>query len=985
MYDYYVGSDRVKSMTESSGGLFNRTQWEYAPTGEVSQIVIDDEVGDELVTVFQYDNARRLVEVRYSGDVANTYGGGQTRVFTYDAAGNITNETSSSSGYPVSIVIDKLFDAYSHIEEITQGGITEFYDYNDNGTLASKTDGNLNATTFTYDAFKRLTNTQSIGQVNTGKTYDVHSNIESVTDAENNITNYLYDDLGNLIEQDSPDTGVTTNTFSESGQVLTTTDAKGQVSLYSYDATGRLTSLDRVGTDDDLTYVYDICANGIGRLCSLATGWGHSIQYEWNAIGELSTVTTNEGQVKYTYGPQNTLTSIEYPSGRRIRYVNNGKTLPVEIILSMDGLPEKALVDQIVYSANGAPSYWRFANGHETTISLDARNRPFEIDTPGVWNWQANLYDANDNLLDLNTSFESYSFGYDTQNRLTTADTPLIPVGFVYDKVGNRLSKTTDSVIELGTYETQSNRMLTFGDKQYTLDLNGNTISTAINQVPDKTYMYSSHNRLTDLIDETTSSVVATYKYDGLGQRVLKSTATDTTEFIYGLNGELLAEIDDTGKILHEYVYLNGTPVVDLYEIPTAPPPGGVTEVILESGTAETNVLGSNWQTKSNSAAENGSYLQNRKIDERGHYWYIDFDPIFQGGLYDVYVKWLTPSGQGTQTTYDITHYIDSSGSSETIKVDINHAGLSVGDWVLLGRFSFTDQRNGRFQGIGLYGDFGGFTPSNTGLHGCCFNADAIKYMALPDPFEHVDLRFIHNDHLGTPQVVTDESGQTIWSATYLPFGEATVDEDPDGDSSNYNFNIRFPGQYYDAESGLHYNYYRTYDPSIGRYLESDPIGLLGGLNTFAYVHANPLKFVDPFGEKARMRCVDVMFGGKHCYVEIEPDGGGARVSWALHGNTRGAKSDTGWILKNDGFDMGGTEGEWNEDCFVEDCILDTIWSYANPSEYRILSGPNSNTFAGTIARECGLEKAPGWAPGWSDPPAEQKPGTEYQTPGKQP
>jgi len=59
---------------------------------------------------------------------------------------------------------------------------------------------------------------------------------------------------------------------------------------------------------------------------------------------------------------------------------------------------------------------------------------------------------------------------------------------------------------------------------------------------------------------------------------------------------------------------------------------------------------------------------------------------------------------------------------------------------------------------------------------------------------------------------------------------------------------VRLPGQYFDHETGLHYNYYRTYDPSIGRYITSDPIGLDGGLNTYAYVNANPLNSIDPFG-----------------------------------------------------------------------------------------------------------------------------------------
>jgi RHS repeat-associated protein len=98
------------------------------------------------------------------------------------------------------------------------------------------------------------------------------------------------------------------------------------------------------------------------------------------------------------------------------------------------------------------------------------------------------------------------------------------------------------------------------------------------------------------------------------------------------------------------------------------------------------------------------------------------------------------------------------------------------------------------------------------------------------------------NDHLGTPQRIVDENNNIVWSGDFLPFSKvnATVAE--------LGNNFRFPGQYYDAETGLHYNWHRYYDPKLGRYLTPDPIGLIGGINLYTYVQNNPVNWVDPMG-----------------------------------------------------------------------------------------------------------------------------------------
>ena len=114
--------------------------------------------------------------------------------------------------------------------------------------------------------------------------------------------------------------------------------------------------------------------------------------------------------------------------------------------------------------------------------------------------------------------------------------------------------------------------------------------------------------------------------------------------------------------------------------------------------------------------------------------------------------------------------------------------------------------------------------------------------------FDHGTAYWIHTDHLGSPIAVTDKDQRIVWSAQYEPFGKAIVDEDPDGDAKTLTLNLRFPGQYADAESGTHYNLMRDYDPQSGRYVTSDPIGLQDGANPFAYAGQNPVTAIDPLG-----------------------------------------------------------------------------------------------------------------------------------------
>jgi RHS repeat-associated protein len=128
--------------------------------------------------------------------------------------------------------------------------------------------------------------------------------------------------------------------------------------------------------------------------------------------------------------------------------------------------------------------------------------------------------------------------------------------------------------------------------------------------------------------------------------------------------------------------------------------------------------------------------------------------------------------------------------------------------------------------------------------------ADAVRFV----PNAISGAAYVHGDHLGTPAKMTGDAGTVIRDAAYKPFGgEASV-------VGSENLDLRFPGQIQDLESGrglaslvmpLHYNYFRDYDPASGRYLQVDPIGLAGGLNTYGYVGGNPVSWIDPYGQQA--------------------------------------------------------------------------------------------------------------------------------------
>ena len=705
-----------------------------------------------------------------------TDGLGNRIEFVLDTEGNVVEKKVHDATGALRRRVSRTFDLYNRLDVLKQENETRDLDYAPDGTLTRETDGRGVVTEHTYDALRRLVETiQDAGSLSPETAssriryeYDVHDNLASVTNAEGARTTYIYDDLGNRLTRNSPDTGVTTYRYDEAGNLIERVDAKGQVFRYTYDASNRLTSVDGPGTDSDITYTYDDCPGGVGRLCRIVRG-DVTLEYEYNAFGEVTRIRqevvtwpgyqTAVVETEYEYDATGRLSAITYPSGMRIEFSRDAAGGIRSIDMNDNGLME-SLVSSAVHHPFGHLQSAVFGNGETFFEWRDSAGRPAWRYSGPYQQWinPYSDYDEAGNLLGYGGT-ETASFGYDPLDRLVQASAAAFGSReYAYDRNGNRLALYTDDGTVTYAYASASNRLSAISGAPVSQDANGNTLTWH-----GLALSFTADNRLRAVAGR------ARYAYAGSGARALKEVRMPGPAgiygyyrkrlYFYGSQGRLLAEFGPTGQVLREYVYFDDLPVAVIDRVPEAAN-----------------------------------------------------DPLYAADR----------DGDGAIGVEDFLEWYFNEFSQDAASADVTGDGVT--DWQdIMAVWHCAEVQN---------------------------SCAVASY--------HRAIYYIHTDHLGTPKMLTDESGTTVWKATHLPFGEAAVDEDPDGDGAKVTFNLRFPGQYYDAETGLHYNYYRYYDSSTGRYLESDLVGLSGGLNTYAYVGGNPLRYTDPQGlHHDGLGCVD--------------------------------------------------------------------------------------------------------------------------------
>ncbi len=812
IYSYYPGSDRLETLTESDGSSDRVTHWTYLATGEVASITTGFASPAATTLSFGYDDARRLTRI--------TDGLGNYFEYTLDTEGNRTFERVLDNSGSLKKQLSQTFDVYNRLDTTRQANELLDYNFAPDGTLGSLTDGGGAVIDFSYDALKRLTQVvrdRGGAEPDTADTtsdygYDVADRLISVTDPNRGDTRYAYDDLGNLISQTSPDTGATTFRYDAAGNVIARTDAKGQVLSYSYDTLNRPISLDAPGIDDDIRYEYDTCSYGLGRICRVTKAPVAAspviTNYSYTAFGDVS---SHQG-VGYSYDNAARLSTVTYPSGSIVAYSYDtaGQVSRVELT---QGGQIQILASALTYQPFGPLSEATFGNGLELMRQFDAAHRPESMVLGELLHHDFG-FDANGHLTELLDPLDpanDHSFTYDALYRLSESVRSGGPVSGA--PVNSRRTRPLFSsapalLAHIQTMSNETAKPPAEASQRWLMTAIGNAVGSELE--PSK---IGANNRNADVPSVTLPHVIiepGKHRFSDGNWPHAERSASKAVRRRRGVRGAegwwtwLFADkptkapsssLFRPGR--QEFVYdRNGNRTqltedrsTSVYEY--EPNSNRLSRVAQDRITLDAN--------------GNITAIGNRSLVLSAHNRIIE---VFDG---DVRLATYRYNSLGQRVEKD-------TAASHTLYV------YSTGGQLL-----------------GEYGDDGKTIREYVYLNGeplVQINREGVS----------AEVIYLHTDHLGTPRRATDSSGTLVWSWDSDAFGATAANEDPDGNGILVTVPLRFPGQYYDQETGLHYNYFRYYDPSTGSYLTSDSIGLLGGINTYLYALANPINVYDPIG-----------------------------------------------------------------------------------------------------------------------------------------
>jgi RHS repeat-associated protein len=717
------------------------------------------------------------------------------------------------------------------------GYVTETLAYDAVGRVLSVRDPNATVTDYTYSPRGWLTSVKVRGTNNSSEaddritlmeywptgqvkkitqpdgayttyTYDAAQRLTDIADNDGNSLHYTLDNAGNRLAEETKDAGGTlkrtlSRIFNQLGQLATQADASANPTDFGYDANG--------------------------NNASVTDALGRTSQSDYDPFNRLKRTLQDVGgiaaETKFTYDAVDNLTQVTDPKGLKTTYTYNG----------LGDLTKQVSPDTgttlFTYDSAGNRATQKDARSKTTTYSYDALNRLVGLVYPNTTYNTTYTYDTTQGIC---TAAENFSMG-----RLTKMQDGSGTTQYCYNRFGDltRKVQTTNGVALSVLYGYASGGQLT-------------SMTYPDGAVVD--YVRDNQGRITEV----------GVKPNGGVRQVLLTGATyhpfgPVTGWTYG-NGRQL------------------TRTLDLDYRPIA---------IHDGGTGGLSV-GFSYDEVGNLAelSQAGSALPEVAFgyDALGRLTQFKDGPtgmVIDGYGYDKTGNRISQTSAAGTTTYTYpatSHRLSSVGAiprsydaaGNNIKVAGSAKEFLHDDTGRLSsiKVSGATTRNYRYNAKGervrsflstsntytLY-DEAGHWLGDYGANGVPIQ-QAIWMDDLPVGLRTSatgNLTYVEPDHLGSPRVVIDPVANNAiwkWDLKGEAFGSTAPEQDPDGNGTSFVLDMRFPGQRYDSVSGLNYNYFRDYDPSLGRYSQADPLGLNSGFSAYSYVDSDPLSYIDAYG-----------------------------------------------------------------------------------------------------------------------------------------
>jgi RHS repeat-associated protein len=801
----------------------------------------------------------------------------RTTTAIFDTTRNLETSRTEASGTPKARTITTQWHSYLRLPtQINEPGKRTTFSHDFGGNILTKTLTDTATSVsrswnFTYNTYDQvLTANGPRTDVADVTTYTYYScttgyqcgQVQTITNALGQVTTFnTYNALGQPLTITDPNGVVTTLTYDARGRMLSRT-ITGEMTTFEYWPTGQLKKV-TLPDNSFISYTYDAAH----RLTQVQDSEGNKIVYTLDAMGNR----THEDM----YDPSNTLTTT------RSRVFSTLNRLSQE--LGAAGTP--AVTTTFGYDNNGNPTTVSAPLGRNSANQYDELNRLKQVTDPlsGVTQYGYNALDQLISVTDPKTLATTYT--YNALDDLMTQVSPDTGTSTnTYDSAGN-LKTATDARNKTATYTYDVADRVTqvaFGDQTiaygYDAGTNGKgRLTSASDANHSLSWAYDGQGRVLSK-SQTASGVAKTVGY-GYTNGLLTSMTTPSGQSItYGYTAGKLSSMTVNGttllnNVLYEptgatrgWTWGNGSFAVRTFDLD-----GKLTQ--LDSAGLNTYGYDDAFRitgiTDTVTAANSWSY----GYDNNDRLTTATNSSITQGFTFDADGNRLTQTGT-TNTTFaypSTNNKLSSATGSLTKAYVYDAAGNTTGD----GTITYTYNNRGRmtqantttyvYNALGqrikktnattiyfVYDEaghtLGEYDGAGAIVQEIIWFGDTPVATLRPNGGGGVDLFYVHSDHLNTPRKITRPSdNQLRWTYNPDPYGNGVPNENPQSLGA-FAFNLRFPGQYFDSETGNHFNYFRDYDPSTGRYLESDPIGLRAGLNTFAYVKGNPISRFDMFG-----------------------------------------------------------------------------------------------------------------------------------------